>query len=185
MSTTAISAATAATAAAVFVALFAGHQVGDHVVQSDADAAAKGAPTPELLAEGVHPWTGWSACLRHIVSYTTVQAGALALTSLVAPLTLAGVAAALTISASTHAVIDRRWLVRRLIAAKGCHGWKEAPYVLDQSIHIGVLLVASVAAAAVTGFAGVAWVLAFSAALVAGALAHERRMTRSLVRAGS
>ena len=182
MSTTVIS---TASAAIVFVALFAGHQVGDHVVQTDADAQAKGAPTPDLLAAGVHPWTGWTACLRHIASYTFVQAAALALTSLVAPLTLAGVAAALIVSASTHAVIDRRWLVRWLIGVKGCHGWKEAPYLLDQSIHIGALLVASVVAAMVTGTGGVAAVVVLSAGLVAAALGFERRMVRTLVRTGS
>jgi hypothetical protein len=163
---------------AVFIALFAGHHVGDHVVQSDADAKAKGAPTADLLAQGAHPWTGWLACLRHVASYTAVQALALALTSLVAPLTLAGVVAALTLSASTHAVIDRRWLVRWLIAVKGCHGWKDAPYALDQSIHIGMLLVASVVGSAVTGSDGTLGVIALSAAMVMGALAFERRLGR-------
>ncbi|HZM83945.1 MAG TPA: DUF3307 domain-containing protein [Candidatus Limnocylindrales bacterium] len=170
---------------AVFIALFAGHQVGDHVIQSDADARAKGAPTADLLARGTHPWTGWPACLRHVASYTLVQAAALALTSLVAPLTLAGVIAALTVSASTHAVIDRRWLVRWLIAVKGCHGWREAPYVLDQSIHIGVLLVASVVAAAVHTPGAALGVLALSAAIVVAALVFERRMASDAGRTGA
>jgi hypothetical protein len=91
------------------------------------------------------------------------------------------VAAALAVSASTHAVVDRRWLVRRLIALKRCHGWKEAPYLLDQSIHIGVLLVSSVVAAAVDSAGGLAGVLALSAGLVAAALEYERRMVRRLV----
>lgn len=159
----------------VFIALYAGHQVGDHVLQSDSDAKAKGAPTPDLLARGAHPWTGWSACLRHVASYTLVQAVALALTSLVAPLTLAGVLAALTLSASTHAVIDRRWLVRWLIAVKGCDGWKEAPYVIDQSLHIGVLLVASVVGAAVDTSGGALGIVALSAAIVLAALTFEHR----------
>jgi len=161
---------------ATFIALFAGHQVGDHVIQSDADARAKGAPTADLLARGAHPWTGWWACLRHVASYTMTQAAALALTGLVTPLNLAGVVAALTISASTHAVIDRRWPVRWLITVKRCHGWKDAPYVLDQSIHIGVLLVASVTAAAVDTSAGMLGVLGISAAIVLAALAIERRL---------
>jgi len=169
-----------------FIALFAGHQVGDHVIQSDADARAKGAPTADLLARGAHPWAGWAACLRHVASYTLTQAAALALTGLVAPLSLAGAAAALTISASTHAVIDRRWLVRWLISVKRCHGWKDAPYLLDQSIHIGVLLVASVTAAAIDTPAGVLGVLAVSAGIVLAALAIEHRLgsaVRTLERA--
>jgi Protein of unknown function (DUF3307) len=182
----AISATTAATASIAFIALFAGHQVGDHVIQSDADARAKGAPTPDLLVRGAHPWTGWPACLRHVASYTLTQAAALALTGLVAPLSLAGVVAALTVSASTHAVIDRRWLVRWLISAKGCHGWKEAPYLLDQSLHVGVLLVASIAAAAVHTSTGLLGVLGVSGAVVAATLAVERRLgsgARTLERA--
>ena len=168
---------------AAFIALFAGHQVGDHVIQSDADARGKGAPTAELLAQGTHPWAGWSACLRHVASYTTVQAAALALTSLVAPLTLSGVISALIVSASTHAVIDRRWLVRWLIAVKGSHGWKDAPYLLDQSLHIGVLLVAAVVAAGVRTSGGALGVLGLSVGIVLGALAFERRQAALVERA--
>lgn len=58
------------------------------------------------------------------------QAVALLLVALVAPLTLHGAVAALAISGSTHAVIDRRWIVRAIIRAKGCHNWPEAPYLI-------------------------------------------------------
>jgi hypothetical protein len=94
---------------------------------------------------------------------------------MVAPLTVAGVLAALTLSASTHAVIDRRWLVRWLITVKGCDGWKEAPYVIDQSLHIGVLLVASVVGAAVNTSGGTAGIVVLSAAIVVAALIFEHR----------
>jgi hypothetical protein len=89
------------------------------------------------------------------------------------------------VSASTHAVIDRRWLVRRLIEAKRCHGWKEAPYLLDQSIHIGVLLIAAVTAAAVRGTGGLALVIFGSAGVVAFALEAERRMVPAVTGADS
>jgi hypothetical protein len=88
------------TIAVLFVALYAGHQLGDHVVQSNASAMAKGAPTAELIAAGVHPWHGWAACLRHVRSYVAVQAVAL---FLVAPLDWYGIAAALVVSGSTPA----------------------------------------------------------------------------------
>lgn len=63
-------ATTAAVTAAVGFALLAGHQLGDHPVQPDAVAAAKGQPTDDRLAAGVHPWTGWSACLNHVARPT-------------------------------------------------------------------------------------------------------------------
>lgn len=170
-------ATTAAVAAAVFVALYAGHQVGDHAVQSNAEAAAKGAPTGARLAAGSHPWQGWAACLRHVASYTATQAAALAVVAVVAPVTLSGAGAGLAISASTHAVVDRRWIVRLLIRAKRCQDWREAPYLLDQSLHAGALLVAAVAAAVATGV-GAAVVLGLSAGLVGAALAAERRIAR-------
>jgi hypothetical protein len=83
-------AAAAVTGAAV-AALYAGHHLGDHVVQTHRDG----------------------------------------LVAVVAPIGWPGAAAALAASGATHAVIDRRWPVRLLIAAKGCHGWPDAPYLID------------------------------------------------------
>ena len=165
-----------AVTAVVFVALFASHQIGDHVVQTNATARAKGAPTTELLAAGVHPWLGWGACLRHVSTYTLTQALALALVSVAAPVAWSGAAAALAVSASTHAVIDRRWLVRLIVQAKGCHDWPDAPYAIDQSLHTGALLVAAVLAAVTTSGAGVCAVGAGAAVLVGAALVVERRL---------
>lgn len=169
-------AATAAVAAATFVALYAGHQIGDHVVQTATTAAAKGAPTADRLAAGAHPWAGWGACLRHVTTYTIAQVVALGLVGVVAPLGVPGAVAALAVSASTHAVIDRRWLVRLLIRAKGCQDWHEGPYLLDQSLHAGALLVAAVLAAAVTTMSGAAAVVAAGAVLVGAALLAEKRL---------
>lgn len=165
---------TAAVAACAFAALFAGHQLGDHPIQADVAAQHKGHPTDDQLAAGVHPWTGWLACARHVATYTLTQALALALISLVAPLTLAGAAAALTASASTHAVIDRRWIVRLMIQVKGCQDWREAPYLIDQSLHIGVLLVAAVLAGVVTTAGGAAAAAAAGVGLVGAAVLAER-----------
>ncbi|SEG89055.1 Protein of unknown function [Nonomuraea solani] len=174
------SAATAAIAAVTFAALYAGHQVGDHVVQSDRAAIAKGVPDRERLAAGVSPWTGWGACLRHVAGYTATQAAALVLVGLVAPLELTGMVIALIVSASTHAVIDRRWIVRRLIRLKGCHDWREGPYLIDQSLHVGAMLVAAVLGVAVPGAVGVVTVAIAAAALVGAALMTERRLGHGL-----
>jgi hypothetical protein len=169
-------AATAAVAAVTFAALYAGHQIGDHVVQTSATAAAKGAPTADRLAAGAAPWSGWLACLKHVSTYTITQAVALALVGLVAPLGLHGAVAALTVTASTHAVIDRRWLVRLLIQAKGCADWREGPYLVDQSLHAGAMLVAAVLAAAVTDVRATLAVAVAGVALVGAALAAEQRL---------
>jgi hypothetical protein len=156
--------ATAAVAAATFAALYAGHHVGDHVVQGSRTAAAKGA----------RGWTGWAACLAHVTTYTLTQAAALLIVSAVAPLGLTGAVAALTMSAASHAVIDRRWPVRLLIRAKRCETWPEGPYLLDQSLHMGFLLICAVLAAAVERPAATAGVALVAAGLVGSALTTER-----------
>jgi hypothetical protein len=172
----------AAVTACAFVALYAGHQIGDHVIQPGSAVSGKGCPGDDRLADGARPWTGWVACLRHVASYTAAQAVALLLVAVVAPMTLAGATAALTVSAATHAAVDRRWLVRAIIRAKRCEDWPDAPYLIDQSLHIGALLVAAVVAGAVTTGAGLLVAVAASALVVVGALAVERARAQSLIR---
>ncbi|MGA8114522.1 MAG: DUF3307 domain-containing protein [Actinocatenispora sp.] len=169
---------TAAVAAITYVGLFAGHHLGDHPFQSTAAAAGKSAPSPAELARGARPWQGWSWAVQHVAVYTAVQTACLALVALVAPLHLVGVLAALAVSASTHAVIDRRWVVRWFLAAKGAHDWAEGPYLVDQSLHLGVLLVAAVVAAVVTGVPGLIVTLAASAGVIVAGLAVERHRAR-------
>ena len=167
--------ATAAITAVVFAGLLAGHMLGDHPVQSDRDAASKGHPTDDQLTAGARPWTGWLHCGRHVVSYLACQAGALVLLGLVAPLSLPGLVAALVISGSTHAVIDRRWIVRKIVAAKGgCPNWPQAAYFIDQSLHYAALLLAAVAAARATTTTAAAVVTGAAVLLVAAAVAAER-----------
>ncbi|GAA4214353.1 DUF3307 domain-containing protein [Actinocatenispora rupis] len=172
---------TAAVAAITYAALFAGHHLGDHPLQSTAAATGKAAPGTDELARGAHAWRGWSWCARHVAVYTAVQAACLALVSVVAPLSLIGAIAALAVSASTHAVIDRRWVVRWFLDAKGAHDWTEGPYLVDQSLHLGMLLVAAVVAAGVTGPTGLAVTLVASTAVVAAGLLVERHRARAAV----
>jgi hypothetical protein len=143
--------ATAATIAVTFVALRAAHMVGDHILQTTAQAMRKGmrpARWPLL------PWAGWGHCLRHVATYTATQALALAVLLPITPLTLTGALTALAVSAATHAVIDRRWLVRAIVTrrADGGAGWPEAMYLTDQSLHEAALLGAAVAAALATNW---------------------------------
>jgi hypothetical protein len=165
----------AGTAAWVYAALTAGHWIGDHVITRDAAMSAKALPTGDRLAAGVHPWTGWRACAEHVAGYGLAQAVALGVASVAAPLTFTGGLVALIISASTHAVIDRRWIVQAIIRAKRCQDWTQGPYLIDQALHYAVLLVAATLAARVHGASAVAVAAAAGVALVAAAMAIERR----------
>lgn len=136
---------------AVFAALYAAHQVGDHHVQSDRDACTKALPGRE----------GHAACARHVATYTATAALALVAADRVTGMRLhpGRVAAGLAVSAVSHYVIDRRTVLRRLAEATGkgrfyhlgtprpgrddnpCIG--TGAYALDQSAHTGFLLVAA------------------------------------------
>jgi hypothetical protein len=99
---------------------------------------------------------------------------ALALVRIAAPVSWTGVVAALAVSASTHAVIDRRWPVQFIVRVKDCADWPQGPYVIDQSLHFGALLVAAVLAAVTASGAGTCAVVACAAVLVGAALVVER-----------
>lgn len=140
--------------AAVFAALFVAHQVADHWVQTDTQAARKGLPGR----------AGRIACTGHVATYT--------LTALVfvTPVVLAthvpvngtGLAAGLAFSAVTHWIIDRRWPLLWLAEHTGSRrfvrlgaprpGHDDNPtlgtgaYALDQSGHYAALFIAALLA---------------------------------------
>lgn len=135
-----------------FAALFAAHQVGDHHVQSDRDAQAKGLPGRK----------GQAACARHVATYTATAVVALAAAHLATGTRprYGRTAAGLAVSAVSHFVIDRRVLLARLAEATGkgrfyrlgqprfghyddnpCLG--TGAYALDQSAHVGFLFAAA------------------------------------------
>jgi hypothetical protein len=64
--------------AAVFVALYAAHQIGDHWVQTNGEAAAKGALG----------WRGRLTCARHVATLTATKALVLAVVVLACGLEL-------------------------------------------------------------------------------------------------
>lgn len=143
----------AARFAAVYAALTAAHEVGDHWVQIDAQATVKGEPGRD----------GTVACTKHVATYTATQTLALAVTSRALNLRLSPRRAglALAVSAATHYVADRQgghWRdeqpkgIVRLAAATGHAGWLQrdpgAGYLLDQSWHRGWIGLAALIAAA-------------------------------------
>jgi hypothetical protein len=154
----------AATFAAVFVALFAAHSVGDHWVQTHHQACAKGGPG----------WAGRLACGRHVATLTLTKLAVLVPVALVLGLqvTVLGMVIGLGVDAVTHYWADRRTPLAQL--AKACRKTEfyvigtaddskhpvtatGAPamtlgtgaYALDQSWHTLWLLVAALVIAAV------------------------------------
>ncbi len=112
----------------VFLVLLAGHLVGDWVVQNDWQAANK--------------TRSWAALAAHVASYHLVM-GLLLLIPILRDGWPAGkAAAALTVSAITHAVIDRRWPVRALMRAAGSPGFATIEWgviAVDQALHLFIL----------------------------------------------
>lgn len=111
----------AARFAAAYAALWAAHDLADHVVQTDEQARTKGQPSHRSIAPGEDvplPW--WPAMAGHVGSYHLVQLAAVAM------LRRLGVRPrwwrillATAWSAATHTVLDRRWPVLRLLEATG------------------------------------------------------------------
>lgn len=149
---------TAATFAAVFVALYVAHSVGDHWVQSSCQAADKGKPG----------WTGRLACGRHVLGLTATKAVVLAPVAFLLnlPITALGLALGFAVDAASHYWADRRTTLAKLAhrcdktefytlgtpahpAAPIAHNDKPAAhlgtgaYALDQSFHHLWLLVAA------------------------------------------
>jgi hypothetical protein len=140
---------------AVFATLLAAHQVADHWIQTDRQAQHKGR----------RDWAGRRACAAHVGTYTLVGAVALGVTKAATrmPLSARGSVTALAISAVSHYWIDRRFTLAGVAerCGKGNFYRLGAPrpgrddnpglgtgaYALDQAAHVGMLWIASLAAA--------------------------------------
>jgi len=138
--------------AAVFAALYAAHELGDHWVQTHHQALTKGRPDT----------IGRLACLRHVATLTVVKAAALVLVVLVCGISFpfggALVALALGVDAASHYWADRRTTLAALADRLGKGDFARlddgfaAPvgtgaYALDQSWHIAWLLITALLAA--------------------------------------
>ena len=126
----------AATFAAVLGALLVGHNVGDHLAQTDHQAA--------------HKAESWPAMAGHVGSYHAVELVALAaLRPLGVRPSARRVLGGLAFSAATHALVDRRWPVTAFLRRTGSPVFAEmttplnGPYAADQAIHHACLFVAA------------------------------------------
>jgi len=119
------------------IGLLVAHQLGDHVIQTDRQAAGKA---------GGHGW--WWPMAGHLAGYHAVAAAVVVGTGalLGLPLTVRGVVAGLAFSALTHGLLDRRWPVRAVLRAFGSPRFAEATapicgiYAADQALHKLALL---------------------------------------------
>ncbi|MFF9594227.1 transcriptional regulator [Streptomyces sp. NPDC014646] len=107
----------AAVFAAVFVALYVAHGVGDHWIQTHHQACVKGSAG----------WTGRLACASHVATLTLTKVLALATVSLVLDLRLAvpGLVVGLGLDAATHYWADRRSTLKAFAARIGKSGYYE------------------------------------------------------------
>jgi Protein of unknown function (DUF3307) len=114
--------------ATVFLVLLGGHLLGDWVAQTDWQATTK--------------TRSWAALAAHVASYHLIV-GLLLLLPVVRDGWPAGKAlVTLTVSAMTHAVIDRRWPVRALMRAAGSPGFATVEWgviAVDQALHLFIL----------------------------------------------
>jgi ABC-type Fe3+ transport system permease subunit len=113
---------TAAAFAAVFIALFVAHSVGDHWVQTSAQALTKGRPG----------WTGRLADARHVLGLTVTKGITLTAVVLVLELqvTALGLVAGLGIDAVSHWWADRRSTLAHLAKLTG----KDEFYALGSKV---------------------------------------------------
>jgi hypothetical protein len=145
----------AATFAVLFIALYVGHTVGDHWVQTDGQAKNKG-------LHGKDATKGRFACITHCCTYTATQCVTVLLAVTVLNITANpyAIVAGFAVSFITHYIADRRKPLERLARIiPGKHafwtlgvpraGMDDNPslgtgaYTLDQSWHIAWLFVAT------------------------------------------
>ena len=95
--------------AAILSALYAAHEIGDHWVQTDHQARAKG-------RRGEQQRAGQLSCARHVAGVTATKAAMLAITCKTLGLKLrpGRTAAALALDAATHYWADRRYTLEAL-----------------------------------------------------------------------
>jgi hypothetical protein len=119
----------AAAFAAAYAVLRAAHDGGDHVVQTELQSIRK---TADKVAE-------WAPALAgHVGSYHAVQLAGLLAADRTLQLRLRPhrIALAVAWSAGTHALLDRRWPVDRILARTGHHStaagaWRSGRFTVD------------------------------------------------------
>ena len=97
----------------VFLLLIVAHYAGDYLIQTHHQA----------LTKALDGWRGRAACAGHVASYTAAGVVALAVAGHYTDFTIGRAAAGLTVSAVSHYLLDRRWLLRAFAYATGHKGF--------------------------------------------------------------
>jgi Protein of unknown function (DUF3307) len=119
--------------ATVFLVLLAGHLFGDWIAQNDWQATNK--------------TRSWAALAAHVSSYHLVMGMLLLIPILRDGWPAWKALVALTVSAGTHAIIDRRAPVRVLMRAAGSPGFATVEWgviAVDQALHLFILAMLAV-----------------------------------------
>jgi Protein of unknown function (DUF3307) len=117
----------------VFLVLLTGHLLGDWVAQNDWAATNK-----------THSWAALGA---HVATYHLIMGLLLLLPILRDGWPAGNALVVLTVSAATHALIDRRWPVRALMRAVGSPGFATVEWgviAADQALHLSILAMLAV-----------------------------------------
>jgi hypothetical protein len=119
--------------ATVFLVLLAGHLLGDWVAQTDWQATTK--------------TRSWPALAAHVTSYHLLMGMLLLLPVLRDGWPAGNALLTLTVSAASHAVIDRRWPVRALLRMTASPNFATVEWgviAADQALHVTILAMLAV-----------------------------------------
>ena len=111
----------------------AGHLLGDWVTQSDWQATNK--------------TRSWAALAAHVSRYHLVMGALLLIPVLRDGWPASKALLIMTMSAATHAIIDRRWPVRALLRMAGSPGFATVDWgviAVDQALHLSILAMLAV-----------------------------------------
>ena len=117
----------------VFLVLLCSHLVGDWVTQSDWQAANK--------------TRSWAALAAHVGRYHLLMGLLLGVPVLRDGWPAWKALVVLSVSAASHALIDRRWPVRALLRAVGSQGFATLEWgviAVDQALHLSILAMLAV-----------------------------------------
>lgn len=138
-----------ATLADLWPAIAVGHVLGDYVAQTNKQSCEKAHPGYNITQD-VPYWHTWLANQGHCASYHLTMTATVALAARAAGVRIRPrrAAAALALSWASHALIDRRWPVKKVMYATGSKDWYDkdpgAAPLVDQALHLGFLLAAGV-----------------------------------------
>ncbi|MEW9530704.1 hypothetical protein [Microbispora sp. NPDC049125] len=139
--------------AATLTSAITAHHVADYLSQTDHQACRKAAPGYNAVDDTPYAQT-WIANQKHCLTYHATMAAAVGATFRILGIRIppGRAAAALALSWGTHAVIDRRWPVKKIMEWTGSGAWyeadKEAAPKVDQTLHLAVLHLAALLVAA-------------------------------------